>query len=238
MICYQRMSDLYSYFVYLDAWECINLPLAKRDCGWGSFRSPCSKAPLVGASVNHTEAHSSCMLLKAQPRFWNQKYWGYWHVGVDDSQMGWVEFRMWTRQLSLKKKKEDTHSSKNVFWSLGGTGFFSVPKIHCLAGWAYCFRESAVRVFQLREQMPSNCSDLGIWGQERRSHHLNRWLDAASHCNPLPLLPFSRVALEEGCQRGDYRVTQLIFTAGKGKYLPTSLSLALPESAQSIEAKC
>lgn len=138
----------------------------------------------------------------------------------------------------FKKKKEDTHSSKNVFWSLGGTGFFSVPKIHCLAGWAYCFQESAVRVFQLREQMPSNCSDLGIWGQERRSHHLNRWLDAASHCNPLPLLPFSRVALEEGCQRGDYRVTQLIFTAGKGKYLPTSLSLALPESAQSIEAKC
>lgn len=80
-----------------------------------------------------------------------------------------------------------------------------------------------MRVFQPREQMPSNCSDPSIQGEEGRDCNVDRW-PAQSAIAPLP----SRV---------EFRIPlcQLIFPAGKGRNQTHQLSvLALSESRQTL----
>lgn len=97
--------------------------------------------------------------------------------------------------------------------------------------------ESAVRVFQLQEQMPSNCSDLGIQGQERRGHRLDRWLDTASHCTPPPSV-ILQSSTGGGMGMGSLCDTINIHSRKEQVlHSPTTLSLAPPESAPSVESE-
>ena len=75
--------------------------------------------------------------------------------------------RIWNVTWAMSFLKNDMHSCKNVFWSLGGTKFFSAPKIYHSAVWVYCFRVSRAGVSAPRADALQLFS-LGYEGEEKR----------------------------------------------------------------------